>query len=528
MIGKTIGKYRFVEELGRGALGNVYKAVDETLDREVAVKVLNPELSNSELMKHFQAEATTLARLHHSDISTIHEIHRTDTDLLMVMEFVKGETLEQLSQRCGPLPPERAAYLVAQVLGALEHAHGAGVVHRDLTPSSVTVTEHGGVKVMDFGMARVAAADQATSDGFALGPPSYMSPERLAGGEVDGRTDIYSAGVLFYRLLTSHVPFEAATPLEMVQKQLSGAPTPLQTYRQDLPGSCQAIGDRAIARVADDRFPTAEAYRSALNAAIAESTEATGVYAVVDTAGSAEPGDLTMAAPVPVTVAAPIAFGDAPTVATWTPAPATGTVSATTPTEVAPQAVAPTATYSPQSAAAGTTVVLKRNQFAIVGGLLFALVLGVVVLAIVAFRRPATIIMAPAQTAETNSPANAPTGSASDSAPGGAAPATVSSPNPPPLEIAPPPLVLPESAPAAKAPAKSPPATSSPATALPTASSPGASSPAAAPAAPVVPAAPARAAAVTTPFRFDAHAVVADGDKRRERDATVLVADGLL
>ena len=112
-------------------------------------------------MKHFQTEATTLARLHHSDIATIHEIHRTDTDLLMVMEFVKGETLEHLSQRCGPLPAERAAYLVAQVLGALEHAHSAGVVHRDLTPSSITVTEHASIKVMDFGMARVAAADQA-------------------------------------------------------------------------------------------------------------------------------------------------------------------------------------------------------------------------------------------------------------------------------------------------------------------------------------------------------------------------------
>src|SRR6476620_4709365 len=165
MIGKTIGKYRFVEELGRGPLGTVYKALDETLDREVAIKVLNPELSNSELMKHFQTEATTLARLHHSDIATIHEIQRTDTDLLMVTEFVKGETLEHLSERCGPLPPERAAHLVAQVLGALGHAHNAGVVHRDLTPSSVTVTEQGGVKVMDFGMARVAAADQATSDG---------------------------------------------------------------------------------------------------------------------------------------------------------------------------------------------------------------------------------------------------------------------------------------------------------------------------------------------------------------------------
>jgi eukaryotic-like serine/threonine-protein kinase len=518
MIGKTIGKYRFVEELGRGPLGIVYKATDETLDREVAIKVLNPELSNSELMKHFQTEATTLAKLHHSDIATIHEIQRTDTDLLMVMELVKGETLERLSERCGPLPPERAAYLVAQVLGALEHAHTAGVVHRDLTPSSVMVTELGGIKVMDFGMARVAGVDQATSDGFSLGPPSYMSPERLAGGEVDGRTDIYSAGVIFYRLLTAHVPFEAPTPLEMVQKQLSNAPTPLQSYRQDLPAWCQSIVDRAIARAVDDRFPTAEAFRSTLNAAIAEATEATGVYAVVDGSGSAEPDDLTTTAPVPVTVAAPIPFGDAPTVATWTPVPATA--SATDATQITPQPApaAPFPTPSSAPVAAGTTVILKRNQFAVVGGLLGVLVLGVVVLAIVALRRPATVIMTPAQTTAPSSSASP--ASSTNTAPANptdtgtastAAAANTTSPNPPPLEIAPPPLVLPGPAAPATAPAKAP------------------AKPLAAPAAPptpAVPAAPARAVLVTTPFRFDAHAVITDGDKRRERDATVLVADG--
>jgi len=409
------------------------------------------------------------------------------------------------------------------VLGALDHAHSAGVVHRDLTPSSIMVTEHGSIKVMDFGMASVAAADQATSDGFTLGPPSYMSPERLAGAEVDGRTDIYSAGVIFYRLLTGHVPFEGGTPLEMVQKQLSGAPTPLQTYRQDLPGWCQAIVDRAIARAVDDRFPTAEAFRSTLNAAISEATELTGVYSVVDGSGSAQPDDPTMVAPVPQTVAAPIPFADAPTVVTWTPAPATATASDET--QIAPQ-TAPTATLStPSSAAAptGTTVVLKRNQFAVVGGLLLALVAGVVVLAVVALRRPATVIMAPAQTtAPTNTPATSAgpspssTTPAADSAPASAAasaPAVTTTPTPPPLELAPPPLVLPGPPAAPKPAARGPTAPVVPATPL-------------APAAPAAPVAPARAGVVTTPFRFDARAVVADGDKRRERDATVVVADG--
>ena len=306
----------------------------------------------------------------------------------------------------------------------------------------------------------------------------------------------------------------------MVRLQLSGAPTPIQTYRQDLPGWCQAIVDRAIARVVDDRFPTAESFRSTLNAAISEATEATGTYSVVDEAGSAHPEDLTIATPVPLTVAAPIPFGDAPTVATWTPA------SATAATEVAAQPATPTVTLSTPPVApspTGTTLVLKRNQFAVVGGLLGALVLGVIVLAVVALRRPATVIMAPAQTAATNAPATSAGPAASSTAPaadpapasaaasGTPASATATTPTPPPLEIAPPPLLLPPAAAPAKAPAKPASAPAAPATS---------DTPAAA--------APARAIVVTTPFRFDARAVVIDGDKRRERDAIVVVADGIV
>jgi len=502
MIGKTIGKYRFVEELGRGGMGTVYKAIDETLDREVAVKVLNPELKDNELLKHFQAEATTLARLHHPDIAGIHEIHRSDTELLMVMELVRGETLEQLSDRLGPLPPERAAYLVAQVLGALDHAHSAGVIHRDLRPSKITVTDQGGVKVMDFGMARVAGADQLTSDGFALGTPAYMAPERLAGKEIDGRADIYSAGVVFYRLLTGHVPFEAPTPLEMVQQQLSGAPTPLHTYRPELPGWCQAILDRALARSPDDRFPTAEAFRTTLLAAISEATEATGVFSVVQGSGVANPDAVTTVLPRPAQ-ASPVATSQSQPQTVTTSIPAADDPQRTTPR--------PTPAAAAAAAAAGTTLVLKRNQFALVGGLLLALVIGVVVLAVVALRRPATLIVAPGERAATESasapiPAPAPDVPASGAVAPAASPATA-----PPLEIVAPPLVLP-------APANPPPLASNatlPATATSTPTAP----------APVpVP----RPGVVVTPLRFDARAVVADGDKRRERDASILVADGTL
>ena len=226
MIGRTIGKYRIVDRLGKGGMGTVFRAVDETLDRDVAVKVLNPELTDTDVMKRFRTEATTLAKLNHPEIATIHEIYRSDSDLLMVMELIRGETLDHLSLRSGPLPPERAAYLVAQVLGALDHAHRAGIVHRDLKPANVMVTEHGGIKIMDFGIARVAGAEHLTNDGHMMGTPAYMAPEQVLAKEVDRRADIYSCGVVFYRLLTGKLPFEADTAIGMVQKQLSETPTP--------------------------------------------------------------------------------------------------------------------------------------------------------------------------------------------------------------------------------------------------------------------------------------------------------------
>ena len=280
MIGKTIGKYRIVDQLGRGGMGTVYQAVDETLDREVAVKVLNPGLQDSELMKRFRAEATTLAKLNHPEIATIHEIFRSDTDLLMVMELVRGETLDQLSQRSGPLPPERAAYLVAQVLGALGHAHQAGIVHRDLKPANIMVTDLGGIKIMDFGIARVAGAEHLTNDGHMMGTPAYMAPEQVMAKEVDGRADLYSCGVVFYRLLTGTLPFQADTAIGMVQKQLSDQPTPAHAHRADLPEWCETILDRALAKSPADRFQTAEEFRAALMSAIGSvATEHTGVYA---------------------------------------------------------------------------------------------------------------------------------------------------------------------------------------------------------------------------------------------------------
>jgi serine/threonine-protein kinase len=267
MIGRTIGKYRIVGQLGRGGAGIVYKAVDETLGRDVAVKTLNPDLANTEVMSRFRAEATILAKLNHPQIATIFELLQSENDLLMVMEFVRGETLDKLVERLGPIAPDRAAYLIDLILSALEHAHRAGVVHRDVKPANVMVTDEGGIKIMDFGIARVLGAEQKTVDFRLMGTPAYMSPEQVMGEEVDGRSDLYSVGVLFYRLICGALPFTADTALGMLQRQIRDTPTPVHVHRPSLPAWCDQIVQHALAKTPADRFQSAEEFRDALGRA---------------------------------------------------------------------------------------------------------------------------------------------------------------------------------------------------------------------------------------------------------------------
>ena len=236
MVGQTIGKYRVVSRLGRGGMGTVYKAVDETLEREVAIKCLNPDLAEPEVLKRFRAEAITLARLNHPNIATLFELTEHDGQLLMVMEFVRGETFDKRvaapRRRCRSIAPSSCA---AQVLDALAHAHRAGIVHRDLKPANLMLTESGLVKVMDFGLARMAGTEHLTNDGYMVGTPAYMSPEQVLGGEIDGRADLYAMGVVLYRLLTGQLPFKADSGIAMVQKQIHDPPTPVRQLRTELP-----------------------------------------------------------------------------------------------------------------------------------------------------------------------------------------------------------------------------------------------------------------------------------------------------
>ena len=265
MVGKTLGKYRILDKIGRGGMGVVYRGIDETLDREVAIKAISPELVEDDLVRRFRAEAVTLAKVNHPNIASVYELFRDDDRLLMVMELVRGQTFEQLITEAGPLPVERSAALVGQILDALGHAHRAGIVHRDLKPANLMLTDAGVVKVMDFGIARVSGTERMTSDGLMVGTPAYMAPEQVRGDEVDGRTDLYAAGVVLYRLLTGKLPFKAETAVAMIQSQLNERPTLARDVRSDLPDWLDAVLMRSLAKRPGDRYQSADEFRRALD-----------------------------------------------------------------------------------------------------------------------------------------------------------------------------------------------------------------------------------------------------------------------
>ncbi|MEP7346662.1 MAG: protein kinase, partial [Gemmatimonadaceae bacterium] len=270
MIGTTIGNYRIVERLGDGGMGAVYRAVDEMLDRDVAIKVLRPELARqATLIERFRQEAIALARLNHPRIATLLGFERSGENFLMIMEYVRGDTLEAVVQRSGRLRWTRAAELTAAVLDALDHAHDRGVVHRDIKPANVMLAHNGAVKVMDFGIARMLGKSRQTQFGHAVGTPTYMSPEQLRGEEVDGRTDLYAVGAVLFELLTGHMAFEADSDYALMMKQLNEPPPAASSLVPEIPGVIDEIIQRAMSKKREDRFPHANAFREALERAVA-------------------------------------------------------------------------------------------------------------------------------------------------------------------------------------------------------------------------------------------------------------------
>ncbi len=260
-----LGKYRILARLGEGGMGTVYRARDEMLDRDVAIKLLRQDLSSqAHLVERFRAEAIALARLAHPRIATLHGLERDGEQFYMIMEFLRGETLETLIQRDGPMPWQQAVAVCAAICDALSHAHAHGVVHRDIKPANVMLGPDHSVKVMDFGIARMMGSSRQTRHGNTIGTPSYMAPEQLRGEDTDGRTDLYALGTMLYELLSGKVPFSADSDYQLMMMQLND-PVPLPSRSAPgVPSSIDAIVIRAMSKRASDRYSDASAMREAL------------------------------------------------------------------------------------------------------------------------------------------------------------------------------------------------------------------------------------------------------------------------
>jgi serine/threonine-protein kinase len=298
-IGSAIGDYQVVGILGAGGMGKVYKVRNVISDRVEAVKVLLPDLlAMPELADRFLREIKVLAMLQHPNIAQLHTAVRAGNQLLMVMEFVDGETLEH-KLRQGPLPLAQALDYMGQVLSALDFAHAHGVVHRDIKPANMMLTQQGVVKLMDFGIAKATADNKLTMTGTTMGSVYYMSPEQIQGAAtLDGRADLYSVGVTLYESVTGKRPFDGESQYSIMAAHLEKVPLPPITLDPRLP---QALNDVILMSVAKDpkaRFQTAAAFRNALMSVAGQIQASTApVAAAVAAAPPAAAAPQAMAAP---------------------------------------------------------------------------------------------------------------------------------------------------------------------------------------------------------------------------------------
>lgn len=236
----TLGRYRIDSEIGRGSMGAVYLGRDPQLGRPVAIKTMAPSRAfareqTSEARERFFREAETAGRLHHPDIVTVFDAGETGDLAWIAMEYVMGEDLQRYTAAAKLLPAAQALEITARVAEALSYAHAQGVVHRDIKPANVMVgLDSGLVKVMDFGVARVDDASR-TRTGIVLGTPSYMSPEQMAGRRTDGRSDLYSLGVMLFQLLTGRLPHEGGSMAELMRGIVNDPAPDLRGVRPDLP-----------------------------------------------------------------------------------------------------------------------------------------------------------------------------------------------------------------------------------------------------------------------------------------------------
>ena len=267
LVGRTISHYQVLSLLGAGGMGAVYLARDPRLDRTVALKILPGELAaDADRMRRFTREAKAASALNHPNVATIHDVGESDGISFIVMEHVEGETL--LARIGRRMTPREVVDIAVQAADALDLAHAKGITHRDIKPANLMLTHRGVVKVLDFGVAKVARSDESTLNGdwtvepvtavgSIVGSGPYMSPEQIVGGDVDSRSDVFSLGVVIYQMATGQLPFSGSTRAEMKDRILHAAPDTMMRLNPDTPLELERITLKCLDKRTDDRYQSA-------------------------------------------------------------------------------------------------------------------------------------------------------------------------------------------------------------------------------------------------------------------------------
>ena len=269
---ERFGPYRVISLLGTGGMGRVYLALDEALDREVALKTLLPALAaDTEFVARFTREARAAASLNHPNITQIYATGQEGPIPYFAMELIRGRSLEGLVRQQGAIEARFAMTLIRQSATGLKHAADRGLIHRDVKPSNLMLAGDGVVKITDFGLAKAAGADTGlTATGQVLGSPGYISPEQAQGGTLDRRSDIYSLGAAFYHLVAGRLPFQAPTAVAMILKHMNEPLRSPRALNAEVPFPVAAIIQKMMAKRPGERFQDYDALIAAIDRALAE------------------------------------------------------------------------------------------------------------------------------------------------------------------------------------------------------------------------------------------------------------------
>ncbi len=296
LIGKELlGQFRIIERIGRGGMGEVFKAEQPAMDRLVAIKILHSKLaSRPDLVSRFRREARAMSRLSHPNTARVFLYGHLEESqqLYIVMEYLDGVDLARYVRKHGPMELPRALKVMIQVLGALEEAHSVGIVHRDLKPENILLSHQGGMpdfpKVLDFGLAKVHETKPRpgsmilTQEGMVFGTPEFMSPEQAQGEILDSRSDIYSASLIFFELVTGKLPFPRGKPMEYISHHIYTKPTPIteRVPELNLPAALDPIVLQALEKDRDGRYQSAREFAEALKTVIPASTNSISARAL--------------------------------------------------------------------------------------------------------------------------------------------------------------------------------------------------------------------------------------------------------